>query len=71
MTDKLAQMVRLGAMKPRHCGSWSRFGKNIVDALRNAGHPVQMVEEHSDLIGWADGGLGGATDCCGGSVAWF
>ncbi|MDP3675577.1 MAG: gamma-glutamyltransferase, partial [Novosphingobium sp.] len=31
----------------------SRFDNKAIDALRNAGHPVQMVEDYSDLMGHA------------------
>jgi len=40
--------------------------KNIVDALRNAGHPAQMVEDSSDLMSHADT-IARRTD---GGVAW-
>ncbi|MDP3740447.1 MAG: gamma-glutamyltransferase, partial [Hyphomonadaceae bacterium] len=56
----------------------SRFDNKAIDALRNAGHPVQMVEDYSDLMGHAgaivrhaDGRLDGASDPrCDGSAAW-
>ena len=55
----------------------SRFDNRTIDALRNAGHPVQMTEEYSDLMGHAgaivrypDGGLDGASDTrCDGETA--
>jgi gamma-glutamyltranspeptidase/glutathione hydrolase len=53
----------------------SRFDKNVIDALRNAGHPVRMVKEYSDLMEravaisrHADGASDPRSD---GSAAWF
>lgn len=56
----------------------SRFDQKTIDALRNAGHPVQMVDDYSDLMGHAgailrepDGRLDGASDPrCDGAAAW-
>jgi len=57
----------------------SGSGKNAIDALCNAGHPVQMVEDYSDLMGHAgavsrhaDDTLDGASDPHRkGGAAWF
>jgi gamma-glutamyltranspeptidase len=56
----------------------SRFEPGAIDALREKGHPVQMVEGYSDLMGHAgalvrraDGAFDGASDPrCDGAAAW-
>jgi gamma-glutamyltranspeptidase/glutathione hydrolase len=46
-----------------------RFDPSLVDALRSAGHEVELVDEYSDLVGHAgalvrnaEGVIVGATD---------
>jgi gamma-glutamyltranspeptidase len=56
----------------------SRFEPGAIDALREKGHSVQMVEDFSDLMGHAgalvrhaDGAFDGASDPrCDGAAAW-